>query len=50
MAEKRVEKEIERQKPDIREEIDGVKCLHLAHAACTADEMWNMVMFLLRIG
>ena len=35
MAEKRVEKEIERQKPDIREEIDGVKFHRLAPGITT---------------
>ncbi len=35
MAEKRVEKEIERQKPDIREEIDGVKFHRLAKGITT---------------
>lgn len=28
---------------------DWVKCLQLVHVACTADEMWNMVMFLFRV-
>ena len=35
MTEKRVEKEIERQKPDIREEIDGVKFHRLAPGITT---------------
>ncbi len=35
MAEKRVEKEIERQKPNIREEIDGVKFHTLAPGITT---------------
>ncbi len=35
MAEKRVDKEIERQKPDIREHIDGVKFHQLAHGITT---------------
>jgi len=35
MAEKRVEKEIERQTPDIREEIDGVKFHTLAKGITT---------------
>ena len=35
MAEKRVEKEIERRKPDIREEIDGVKFHALAPGITT---------------
>ncbi len=35
MAEKRVEKEVERQTPDIREDIDGVKCHTLAPGITT---------------
>ncbi|MCY3831866.1 MAG: DUF433 domain-containing protein [Chloroflexi bacterium] len=35
MAEKRVEKEIERQKPDIKEHIDGVKFHKLAKGITT---------------
>ena len=35
MAEKRVEKEIERQKPDIKEHIDGVKFHRLAKGITT---------------
>ena len=35
MAEKRVEKEIERQKPDIKEQLDGVKFHRLAKGITT---------------
>lgn len=35
MAEKRGEKQIERQKPDIREELDGVKFHRLAEGVTT---------------